>query len=138
MLLYSSLTERGRLSARAPLLWEVVKLWRVSSKAGVSGWKRFVSCSGACGVKLSGLLMSYDHLPTGGWRRRKQKKIDPAYGGRWDITCFPSLRKADGDSYSRGVLYNGEEGRALTTVLHMCSSSGFVALPWRGSNPPPS
>ena len=71
--------------------------------------------------------------------QEKKKSIQHMVAdGRKHITCFPSVRKTDGDSYSRGVLYSGEEGRALTTVLHMCSFSGFVALPWRGSNPPPS
>lgn len=56
MLLFSTLTERQMVAARAPLSLEVVKPWSVSSKAGVSGRKSFI-CSGAWGMMLSGIVM---------------------------------------------------------------------------------
>lgn len=51
--------------------------------------------------------------------------------GTWPV--FPWVVTLVGSCCMVGV-----KGRALTTVLHMCCSSGFVALLGRGSNPPAS
>lgn len=56
VLLFSTLTEGQMISARAPLSLEVVKPSSVSSWAGVSGRKSFL-CSGAWGMRLSGIVM---------------------------------------------------------------------------------